>query len=386
MNQLGGVFINGRPLPTHIRMRIIEMAQQGTRPCVISRQLKVSHGCVSKILQRFHETGSIKPGAIGGNKIRSNKKGEDVEQMSKKTGCSSLSSSLSDNELDNQIMNQHSNMEHYMVNTNNSDIGLMQHQINDFKYGDYSSMNDDVNSNSHVTSSSTTTTNSRKRCRTSFNAEQITLLETIFNQTHYPDAPMREELCKRTQLNEAKIQIWFSNRRAKWRKNALQQTTNSFAAAVAAAANNTTNSLLYSNLANTNDSFVSGNQHQFENHIAQQQQQHQQSQSNEQLLNSLTNHSYHAYHHHHHHHQFQNDTSSQQQQQIENSISKGASLSTSSISSSSLSPSPTVLKPTAIHNPYPYSFNQTSSLMHNPQYADSSYYLNYNRALVSCFC
>ena len=70
MNQLGGVFINGRPLPAHIRMRIIEMAAQGTRPCVISRQLRVSHGCVSKILQRYAETGSIKPGSIGGSKPR----------------------------------------------------------------------------------------------------------------------------------------------------------------------------------------------------------------------------------------------------------------------------------------------------------------------------
>ncbi|KAL6464949.1 hypothetical protein MHYP_G00272660 [Metynnis hypsauchen] len=70
VNQLGGVFINGRPLPNHIRHKIVEMAHHGIRPCVISRQLRVSHGCVSKILCRYQETGSIRPGAIGGSKPR----------------------------------------------------------------------------------------------------------------------------------------------------------------------------------------------------------------------------------------------------------------------------------------------------------------------------
>ena len=58
------MFVNGRPLPDHIRYRIVQLALSGVRPCDISRQLLVSHGCVSKILTRFYETGSIQPGSI----------------------------------------------------------------------------------------------------------------------------------------------------------------------------------------------------------------------------------------------------------------------------------------------------------------------------------
>uniref|UniRef100_A0A914M873 Paired domain-containing protein n=1 Tax=Meloidogyne incognita TaxID=6306 RepID=A0A914M873_MELIC len=64
MNQLGGVFINGRPLPQEKRVQIVEMSRRGVKPCKISRELKVSHGAVSKILMRFNETGSISPGQV----------------------------------------------------------------------------------------------------------------------------------------------------------------------------------------------------------------------------------------------------------------------------------------------------------------------------------
>lgn len=62
--------MNGRPLPDCVRQKIVQLALMGVRPCDISRQLLVSHGCVSKILTRFYETGSIRPGSIGGSKTK----------------------------------------------------------------------------------------------------------------------------------------------------------------------------------------------------------------------------------------------------------------------------------------------------------------------------
>ncbi|XP_007526378.1 paired box protein Pax-4 [Erinaceus europaeus] len=218
VNQLGGLFVNGRPLPLDTRQQIVRLAVNGMRPCDISRSLKVSNGCVSKILGRYYRTGILEPKGIGGSKPRlatppvvariAQLKGErpalfawEIQRQlcaeglctqDKKPSVSSINRVLRALQKDHRLP--------WALCRPPAILAPVPHPPH----------GPEAPRGPHPGTS--------HRNRTIFSPGQAEALEKEFQRGQYPDSVVRGKLAAATSLPEDTVRVWFSNRRAKWRR------------------------------------------------------------------------------------------------------------------------------------------------------------------------
>ncbi|CAN0020355.1 unnamed protein product [Bubo scandiacus] len=250
VNQLGGLFMNGRPLPTCKRKRIIELAACGVRTSDISRSLKVSNGCVSKILGHYYRTGAVEPKAVGGSKprtatpevvariarlkleqpslfaweIRRRLHAEGVCAGNRTPSVSSINRVLRNLPSDLRLVAERGFAGDPLPRASPlaAPSALRPPGCRSpTKAGAIATISPGTQHPPQGSvSSQRLPLSTQHRTRTVFSSQQSEALEKEFQRGQYPDTVTRERLAVATQLPDTTIRVWFSNRRAKWRREA----------------------------------------------------------------------------------------------------------------------------------------------------------------------
>ncbi|XP_045711718.1 LOW QUALITY PROTEIN: paired box protein Pax-4 [Phyllostomus hastatus] len=219
VNQLGGLFVNGRPLPLDTRQQIVRLAVSGMRPCDISRSLKVSNGCVSKILGRYYRTGVLEPKGVGGSKPRlatprvvariAQLKGEcpglfawEIQRQLCAEGFCTQDKTPSVSSINRVLRTLQEDQRLPWAQLRSpavlAPVPRTSHSVSEAPCGPHPGTG--------------------HRNRTIFSPGQAEALEKEFQRGQYPDSVARGKLAASTSLPEDTVRVWFSNRRAKWRR------------------------------------------------------------------------------------------------------------------------------------------------------------------------
>ncbi|KAG8138594.1 hypothetical protein E2320_004476 [Naja naja] len=232
VNQLGGLFVTGCPLPDAKRKKIVELALCGLRAADISQQLKVSSGCVSKILTRYYKVGIVQPKTRGGSRPQiatpwlvagiAQLKQErpslfawEIREKLEAAGTCAASRIPSISSI-NRILRR-------LEAPGGSPFPRKLPQPGPLLAGE-GERRDPAEAPTSPSSlrSARVTGLPRTRSRTVFSKEQLQALESAFQRSQYPEAATRAELAGQSGLPEATLKVWFSNRRAKWRREAMR--------------------------------------------------------------------------------------------------------------------------------------------------------------------